>query len=208
MEKREINIQVSEIILNNLEKVFTTHGEASSGSLQMEEVLTVALEQWFSTIFGGRRYRSLTELYLEWLRELFAIPTTLVEPSEQILYSDFNFPYGQAAYLARVLRESQPRTLRIKFLDELRSVLQAREKEINEWIKDGRGEERLTLQISKSARRELDYVLGSLAREGKAVHPLRTEGTLGDFVAVLVVAHDVSLLIERLRGIRAELLSA
>lgn len=164
-----------------------------------ESLASLALRQWTSLIFGQTRYRSLTELYLDWLREIFSEIDGTSEPTQGLLYANLSFPYGQAEYLARVLREDQPIRLRLRFLAELEEVLEGRREEAEDWDQKGRGTERMSIQISKSARRELDYLLGALIASGMTVYPTRSEGYMGDYLSLQIVAQDIPVLLERVK---------
>jgi hypothetical protein len=200
MESRNsrIEIEISDQIRRDLVRVYGKDNE------QLRAVLSVAVSQWSATVFGRTRYRSLTELFLSWLGELMALNSAPLDLNERPLYETFNFPYGQAQYLSRVLRESQPALLRIKHLAELETTLEDRRAKAREWIADKRGEERLRLQLSKAAKRELDRLLGLLAKEGKPVQPLKVEGSLGDYVVVLLIAQDLEPLLDRAAAVRSQ----
>lgn len=164
---------------------------------EVEAISRIAISQWLGILFGPTRPRTLTELYLDLLREIFTFNEGTVEPTQSHLYGALNFPFGQAGYLSRVLREDQPLQLRRRFLEELAEKLTDRRAEAEEWTKVGRGAERMSLQVSKSARRELEHMMGTLIAGGQAVHPLRNEGYLGDYVSVQVVAEDIGLILTR-----------
>lgn len=159
---------------------------------QLEVIARLALDSWVDLFSGRKRYRSLTEQYLEWLESVYTEVLTEEEPGERRLFSQCHFPYGQAQYLARILREQQIGTWRKKALRRLRQALSDRVKDAKDWVKDSRGEERMVFQMSKGCRVELYAIMDSLLEaDTKGISPVRPEGTMGSFVALSLVASNV-----------------
>jgi len=85
----------------------------------------LAVQQAIDWITGRRRYGSLTEQHADWIEDLFDSFFPNEAPRAQRLYNNFNLPYGQAQYLARVLNDrSQPR-FRARARAELRPGLES-----------------------------------------------------------------------------------
>ena len=101
------------------------------------------------------------------------------------------FPYGQAAYMSRVLRYERPTTSRIRGLNQLHSELEKISKTAKDYVKKNRGDEKLNIRITKAAYLELDAILGDLIQQGESVHPLTSAGTISDYQNILIVAEDV-----------------
>src|SRR5712691_467473 len=70
---------------------------------KVQQVLRLSLDSWLGVFSGARRYRSLTELYLDWLEQIYATLLTAAKPTSTYLYQRLNFSFGAASYLTRVL---------------------------------------------------------------------------------------------------------
>jgi hypothetical protein len=69
----------------------------------------------------------------------------------------------------------------------------------SQWVKEGRGEDMISMNISKAGRVELGLLLGRLSeRNVQGVSPIQTKGTMGSSVAVLLPASNVELLLSEL----------
>jgi hypothetical protein len=164
---------------------------------QFNTIGRLALESWIDLFSGAKRYRSLTEQYLEWLGIIYTEVLTEEEPSERRLFSQCHFPYGQAQYLARILREQQMGMWRDKALQMLKQLLSDRLKEAREWVRNSRGEERMVFQMSKGARVELNTIIDSLLEANtKGISPVRPEGTMGSFIALSLAASNVEMVLK------------
>ena len=192
MPGQSVSIELSDGQVSELALAFEVGRGQGLSAAELGNLATMALDSWMRTLLGPSRPRSTTELYINWLRDIYEHHLTEELPSERRLFNNLDFPYGQAAYLARVLRELQSANLRMKALGELETTVKPRVVESKKWVKEGRGEERMSMTVSKAARRELDVVLGTLIEAGTPVRPLKTEGTMGDYAAVLVVAADIA----------------
>lgn len=191
MPKTAISLTLSTEQANSLQSSFGSSTKPLTDA-QLEIIARLALDSWVNLFSGRKRYRSLTEQYLEWLDSIYTEVLTEEEPGERRLFSQCHFPYGQAQYLARILREQQIGTWRKKALRTLRQVLSDRVKEAKEWVKDSRGEERMVFQMSKGCRVELHAIMDSLLEaDTKGISPVRPEGTMGSFVALSLVASNV-----------------
>jgi hypothetical protein len=166
---------------------------------QLEAFVGLAVRSWIDLVTGRRRYRSLTEQYLDWLSQLYSSILQDEEPSEARLFTQLNFPYGQSQYLARVLRDQHPGPWRVKALAAVRKALLLRKVDASQWVKEGRGEDMISMNISKAGRVELGLLLGRLSeRNVQGVSPIQTKGTMGSSVAVLLPASNVELLLSEL----------
>jgi hypothetical protein len=191
MPKKTISLTLNEEQADSLQSSFGGGAKVLTDG-QFETIFRLAVESWIDLFAGTKRYRSLTEQYLEWLDSLYTEVLTEEEPSERRLFSQCHFPYGQAQYLARILREQQMGTWRRKALQTLKQLLSDRLKEAKEWINDSRGDERMVFQMSKGCRVELYTIMDSLLEANtKGISPVRPEGTIGSFVALSLVASNV-----------------
>jgi hypothetical protein len=202
MAKKTITIQLSEEQVADLQGAFESLTEAKPPNLsadQFQSIAQLAAESWIDLVAGRNRYRSLTEQYLNWLDKIYAHVLTDEEPSERRLYTRLHFPYGQAQYLARILREQHLGSWRKRSLHQLRAELEAKRTDAKKFVKDGRGEEQVALNISKGSKVELDNILGTLVeRRVQGISPVKTVGSMGSSVAVLIVASNIEPVIQEI----------
>jgi len=168
-------------------------------------VASLAVEEWSDTLLGITRFRSMTELYINWLRRIFLRLLTNVDPDEKSLVTRFNLPYGQASYIARVLREEDTISSRRKWLEKLEVELSRRLLEARQWVKDGRGEETMEFYMHKYARRELYMIIGNLLGTGQPTRQVRNTSTVGDYSFMLICSSDIEKILNEVSIERARL---
>jgi hypothetical protein len=188
---KKISIQLTQEQLDALGRAFATSPEGELAEAELESLIKIAVNSWIKTILGPSRYRTISELFISWLRDIYVEHLKKEYPSEKRLSTRLGFPYGQATYLCRVLSADQPFELRKKALSELLDKIGQQKAKAKEWIKKDRGDERIKITLSKPARRELDTILSSLVESNTSVQPARTEGSMRDYVTVLIVAGDL-----------------
>jgi len=195
---KTISVQIDRY--DDLGRALSPDGELSDAALQ--QVVQLAVSGWMSCLLGPMRYRSMTELYLAWIGELYATVWSDRDPRERDLFSRLGLPYGQAVYLARVLREQQSPLLRKRTLTVLRDVLERRTKEISDIIKKDSAQANVeySVTMTKNARRELNILMAEEIEKGTVLRPLRTEGTMDEYVSLLVRAKDVEPLAKMVRA--------
>src|SRR5262245_9306035 len=193
MPKKEVNVTLATEQVDALQASLRSLADGKPPNDEQFRVLvSLAVGSWIDWLSGRKRYRSVTEQSIDWLSSIYTQILPQEEPSESRLYTHFNLPYGQAQYLARVLRDQHQGVWRTKALTALRDSLKVRVDEARQWIKESRGEERMTFLISKGSRVELSSVLGTLAQRGTpGLSPVRPEGTMGSYSYVSVAAADV-----------------
>lgn len=194
MAGKTLKVTIAQDTLDRIFGALKKNGEAKIDDADIESILTVAVKGWVEALLGPERPKSTTELYLWWLKEIYSSYLTAEDPSESRLFGAMGFPYGQAAYMVRVLREYQLPNTRRRALLGLEQALSIRLTEAKEWIKNKRGQEQMKFTISKNSRRELELVLGALVASGREARPIRTEGTMGDYAVVLIQARDIEIL--------------
>jgi len=164
---------------------------------ELEALISVAVRNWIDTLLGPRRFRTMTELYVAWLRDVYTRHLTDEEPNEGRLFTRLGFSYGQSSYIARVLLMEQPLTSRRRSIANLQQALLEAKEKVKDWEKKRLEEERVKLVLSKASHKELDAIMDVLTmRRVDAVHPTRTEGNLGSFRVVLVIAADLEPLLD------------
>jgi hypothetical protein len=166
---------------------------------KVQQVLTLSLDSWLGMFSGTRRYRSLTELYLDWLEQIYATVLTAAKPTSTYLYQRLNFSFGAASYLTRVLLSKEQSHWRDLARAEIRKALLEREKEALEIIKEKGGNvKKLEFDLSKAARVELGVLLESLSERGERVSPPQVVGSFGDRAIVSLSAAAVPMLLGEL----------
>src|SRR5262249_23340256 len=195
MPKKPLSITLSAEQADTLRASFGSSGVDVTDD-QLNNLARLALDSWIDLFSGRKRYRSLTEQYLDWLDQIYSSVLKDEEPGERRLFSQFHFPYGQTQYLSRILRRQRLRALRRTALESLKRKLEPRLDEAKKWTKEGRGDERMVFTISKGARAELDGILSTLSEANVAgIAPIKTEGNIGSHVSVSIAASNVPLLL-------------
>lgn len=201
MAGKKISITLSPERLEMIERALGHAPEAKLSDEDLGRLVSLGLNQWLDTFFGSTRYRTTTEMYVDWLRDIYTTFLLNEDPNERRLFIRMGFPYGQAAYMSRVLRYERPTTARIRGLQRLHNELGNIADTAKDYVTKKRGDERLTITITKAARLELDAILGDLVQQGERVHALTLAGTISDYQHVLIVAEDVEILHKIVTGI-------
>ena len=142
-------------------------------------LVVTLITDWIS---GNTRYRSLTEFNIETVQKLYEALLPDEAPSAQRLFNKFNFPPGQAAYVARVLSEKEQAKWRQVSLGELREAIKTAVESSKGVSKSQAGDEDVQLEISLGASRELQLVCNDIKRADKSAFEMPTYvGSLGDF---------------------------
>src|SRR5271157_2790090 len=110
----DVTIKIPQDYYGDLIATFGSTGVL--GDPDLAKLVTLALTQWTTFLLGKRRFRSITELYIDWFGRVFEDILPDEEPDERALVERMNLPYGQAAYIARVLRERDASKSRSKWL--------------------------------------------------------------------------------------------
>lgn len=191
-----INLTISQDLYDDLARAFSKDRPLTAEDFA--SLASLALEQWTDTLLGITRFHSMSELYAAWLRRLFPRLLPDADLDEKALVSRFNLPYGQAAYIARVLREEDTLAARRKWLDKLEAEFTKRLDEARQWVKDGRGEETMEFYLHKYARRELGIILGRMLETGYPTRAIKTTATMGDYSVVQICAGDVERIVQQI----------
>lgn len=176
------------------------HDSKSLPAEIVQKISEISLDAWLQIFSGKARYRTLNELYLDWLARIFNDVRTSDKPSQRYLFQQLNFSHGQASYLARVLLDKQNSRWRELATIELRDALIARKDEAQEIIKAGSGHvQKLEFDLSRAARLELNFLLEMLHDSGGTrISPPQPGGTYGDRGNVGIVAALVPPLLKLL----------
>lgn len=174
--------------------------ESFSNKVNNEEkystFISLGVKLWLETLMGYKRHRSITEMYINWIREIFNSFLINDAPDEKNLVSFFNIPYGQAAYISRVLREEDTLVARQKWLATLNKVLNERKEEAKTWREDNRGEELMEFRLHKFVLKELEILMAKMIEDNHQIRPPRYVSKVSDYVFVNLHAAEVLQLIE------------
>jgi hypothetical protein len=202
---RKVSFTISDEQEELLRSCFAAESKALPADMA-QQISEVALQSWIGIFSGKTRYRSLNELYLDWLERIFNEIDRDAKPSQRYLFQRLNFSHGQAAYLTRVLLDKQNSRWREKAKIELRDVLAGRKDEIDKIIAAGQGyAQKLDFDLSKAARLEMNLLLETLHDAGeKRISPPQLVGTYSDRGTVSLVAAMVPLLLRNLLEVQSK----
>jgi hypothetical protein len=164
--------------------------------------LLLADEAWVSWLSGGKRYTSLSEQYTDWIEKIYNRFLPDDPPSVDRLSNSFNVPYGQAQYMARVLKERNTAEWRDKALTELKERLSEKEKKITseEW----RDVDKADINMSKSAAIQLERIIWDLYRQSPEDVDIPSRSGWGDLTAVKITVGTLKKVCEHLRKKKEE----
>ena len=107
-------------------------------------------------------------------------------------------PYGQAQYIARVLREKSLRRWRELAVEELKAALAQHKKAAADFEKKGEADQMLAVRLSKLANTELVRLCDELSRNDRGFLPPYDRRGYGDIRVVEIPARTVGALLQRL----------
>lgn len=107
-------------------------------------------------------------------------------------------PYGQAQYIARVLREKSLKKWRLLAVKELKAALGVHRKAAADFEKKGEADQMLAVRISKLANTELARLCDELTRSDPGFLPPRDVRGYGDTRVVEIPARTIIALLPTL----------
>jgi hypothetical protein len=193
---RTVSLALTSAQEQALQACFSPDG-APLDAAKVEQLLELSLQSWLDVFTGAQRYRSLSELYLDWLAQIFTVILPDSKPTTSYLYQRLNFPHGMALYLCRVLLAKGQSRWRDLARAEIEDALQARIDEARAAVDDKQGQTtKIELTLSKAARMELGLLLDAVSEHGERVSPPQLIGTYSDRAVVSVTAAAL-LLVQR-----------
>lgn len=208
MGKKEVPAELAENQVADLQRAFESLSAVKPAQLtdeQLRIILQLAVDSWVGIVTGRTRHRSLTEQQLDWLGTIYNTVLAGEEPSERRLFDRLGFPYGQAQYLTRVLREQERGAWRRQAMAQLRTALAARLADAKKMVKENRAGDWLRFTISKSSKVELDQLLGNLSeREGKGDTFAKKIGTNAKTIVIELAASSIEPLVQEIDRITEE----
>lgn len=128
-------------------------------------LVELAVNSWIDWLSGDARYTSLTEQYTEWIEQIYTYILSEDEPpSVDRLYNSLNIPFGQAQYITRVLSNKTLTHWRSKAIEQLKSVMDNKINEVDEWIENDEPYLRAEIVIDKLSYLELKSICDRLFR--------------------------------------------
>lgn len=145
-------------------------------------VINLALSNFTDWLSGGKRYRSLTEQYIDWIESIYSsfLPES-EPPTLDRIYNSFNLPYGQASYIARVISSKTLVRWRKIATEELRTVLQQNAEKAQTYINQGDQGQKISIELSQLAYIELLRICSTLKRKDHSYLMPQSAATSGDF---------------------------
>ena len=129
---------------------------------QRAKLAKFALDEVLGWMSGATSYQSITQQQTEWLTAL--LPTFFPDkpPTASQIFNSFSVPYGRAAYISRVLMETQNSQWRKRGRADLLAALRLRQGEARKNLSVGEGRKTVTAFIDGIASRELTVLVDDL----------------------------------------------
>lgn len=145
---------------------FATQEEEVAATARFAQMALGILCDW---ITGSKRYRTVTEQYIDWVEQVYAelLPTEEA-PSIERIYNSLNMPYGQANYIARVLAAKTLVHWRTVATAELRTALEDKRKDAEAYIKEGSQGQAILIEVTQIAVHELLRVCNERRRRDRS----------------------------------------
>jgi len=126
----------------------------------------LAIASWVDWLSGEKRYTSLTQQYTDWIEAIYLHLLPEDEPpSIDRLYNSFNIPFGQAQYITRVLSNKTLTHWRQRAVERLKSAMEKKLDDVNEWVKRGDATLKAEIIIDKLSYLELKSICDRLFQQ-------------------------------------------
>jgi hypothetical protein len=198
LTKRAVKKITIELLDEDLQAISTAFADLKDPQAAPVALAELAVHHFASWISGARRHRSLSEQYADWIQSLYERLLPDEAPSVYRLYNAFNMPYGQAQYIARVLREKSLKKWRLLAVKELKAALGVHRKAAADFEKKGEADQMLAVRISKLANTELARLCDELTRSDPGFLPPRDVRGYGDTRVVEIPARTIIALLPTL----------
>ena len=161
----EIKLEITPEMEIELKKVFS---EISNNDLEddIKSFCELSVDIFSDWITGSKRYRSLTEQYIDWVEKIYVnILPEDSKPKYDVLYNNFNMSPGQASYISRVLLEKNLTHWRKQAADELKHQLTSSYQKAMDLVAEGRTDVNIDVSISSLASNELKRISDHIRSE-------------------------------------------
>jgi len=182
VEERVVEIKIAEEACRYLEENLLAKTDGESSSDLLAQFSKIAFMEFYNWVSGAKRYRSITEQYIDWVEQLYTQILPQDEaPSITRIYNSLNIPYGQATYIARVLSAKTLVHWRDIAKRELRAKLYINKELVAQYMKEGSPNQVLHIQISKIASIELDRICSERYRKDNKFLLPQIASSSGDY---------------------------
>lgn len=189
VDDRVITIKVSEDACRYLEENLSNKTDGESTSDLLERFSVIAFMEFYHWVAGTKRYRSITEQYIDWVEQMYTQILPQDEaPSGNRIYNSLNIPYGQATYIARVLSAKTLVHWRDIAKKELRDKLLERKTVAEQYLKEGTLDQLIQIQLSKIACIELERICSERHRKDDQFLLPQIGASSGDYKFIHVPA--------------------
>lgn len=192
-----ISLTVPEVLRNSISLAFGPFESEEDEEKVIKGFAEMSLKACADWLAGNKRYRSLTEQYIDWVEQIYLLFLPESEmPSAERIYNSFNMPYGQASYVARVLASKKLVPWRKKALDELYVALKDVEEAARGYVTDGDLGQPISIEVSEIALIELSQICSRRKRIDRGYLMPQHGARSGDYRFVSVPACTVVDLID------------
>jgi hypothetical protein len=169
MAKLKITVEIDEEIVRSLGQRFP---DINDKNKLVGSHATLALSEWEQWFAARLRPKSISALSQERIRMIFQDPSLYAgrHVTRGLLFNQFNFPYGEAAYLERVFSElDQPNLIKV----ELRKVVENLNSQLSEWEadEDHRPDQLFTIEVNKLGQHLLQSIMQKAKEENQNITP-------------------------------------
>lgn len=205
-DRMEISIQIP---VKEVEEILIMMAP-DIGEMDQERVLksfvNLGYQHFYEWLSSNKRYRTLTEQYIEWLEDIYTHLLPEEEPpSYSRMYNRFNIPYGQSGYMIRVLNERELPHIRRRALEELKESLENVVPGAKKAIQQKRPEQPFRISLSLQASRELRNITNLLYRINDETLLPERSSSYGDIKTEMVPAQTVLDVLEVIDKLITEL---
>lgn len=203
MANSDIDVNQSmdlEISLESRRRFLSIFGPFSSSEDErkaMQIFADIAISEFLDWAMGSKRYRTLTEQYIDWIEQVYTNFFPEGEtPSAERIYNSLNIPYGQAAYIARVLCAKTLAKWRSTATIELFETLKDNITSARAYVSQGEQFQAIQMQMSKMASIELQRICSAKRNKDRSYLLPQLGGSSGDYRFVSIPACTIVDLVQ------------
>lgn len=187
-----ITIELDDEDADRIAAAFDRQDDREAACTTFVGIATRHMQGWIS---GDRRYRSLTEQYAEWIEDFYRELLSADEvPDAARLYNSFNVPYGQASYIARILKNKALTQWRRKARQELRDKLAAVRDQAKRNTEKKDGDRMISLSMTSTAGLEMEQVFTAAYKHDGTLTPPVIKGRTMGMVTMEFRSEDIEKL--------------
>jgi len=184
-----ITIDVPEEAYEKVAEIFKAHGTKDS---VCKAFAGLAFQELYGWISGATRYRTLTELHIKRVQDLFAAMLPANEtPTVDKLYNDFNMTHGQAVYISRVLSEKNFLHWRQEAISQVKKAISDKKKSAEGQVNKGLPANTIEVRLRKLATRELMRIAERIGLQDELFLMPTPKSIASDTSAVAIPAQSI-----------------